>query len=362
MVYDRAVSELIVSLIPFSRRWKHLRLRLPSSSLEALASLRLDEVPLLETISVYRNRHPHLLPSEASWEQMQILKAPHLCRASFYELGIDPVLFPLHWNGLTELQLSNGFDAHLPVGNLMQILRQCPKLTIGVFSLTTPLPGTPAPSLDPIVLPHLQVLRVHSRFSIPLQPLIHHLVAPRLREIIVYTRTADKPLLRVPFNSLIQSCASTIETIGFSTWSLPQESTLESLCVATSLTHLKLTDHSPQKMIDDEFLGHLTPTQANMLNCLCHKLEVLELRECGAFSDEALLTLIQGRTRFEHQGIAKLKRIEVVFCREIEMDIIPQIQLLLDAGLEISLQYISPGPDTQDSPESGIYMRAPTMD
>jgi hypothetical protein len=70
------------------------------------------------------------------------------------------------------------------------------------------------------------------------------------------------------------------------------------------------------------------------------------IHHCRILSDDALRRFIISR-------IPALKRVEVNFARERQVDILPALQSLVDDGLKLSITHISP-PPLQFSPWQGL--------
>jgi hypothetical protein len=78
----------------------------------------------------------------------------------------------------------------------------------------------------------------------------------------------------------------------------------------------------------------------------CPALQELEISHCRNVSDEALLHFIISR-------IPKLKRVDVKFDRERQIDILPGLESFVDDGLKVSITHIPPPPQ-QFSPWQGL--------
>jgi hypothetical protein len=99
-----------------------------------------------------------------------------------------------------------------------------------------------------------------------------------------------------------------------------------------------------EETLDDDILGALSMSPDHP--SLCPALQELEISNCWNVSDEALLHFIISR-------IPKLKRVDVKFDRERQIDILPGLQSLVDDGLKVSITHISP-PPPRFSPWQGL--------
>jgi hypothetical protein len=78
----------------------------------------------------------------------------------------------------------------------------------------------------------------------------------------------------------------------------------------------------------------------------CLALQELVILNCRSVSDEALLHFITSR-------VPTLRRVNITFDREREVDILPSLQSSVEAGLQIDITYISVAPP-QFSPWQGL--------
>lgn len=338
-----AMSILVESLVSFSRRWRHIDFHSPPATLRAVAALRLDDVPLLETLKLHFDTRPLPLDGFNSGNH-PILRAPRLLSVSLYNVPTKWRELSINWSRLTEICLDGAFSLRLNVEEALNTLDRLPKLTTCILHLKpTNVHDATMPRVTPVVLPSLQTLRLADCHNLDFRLFFDNIVAPMLRELqIGAVCNRQVRLEHVPFLSLLQSPSSVIDTIGLSTESLREEAVWETLTLAPSLIRLKLQDpENDRSMVNDKFLSRLTPTESDNLeiNCLGRNLEVLELKQSKNLSDEALLNMIQERARFAHRGIARFRRVDVNFRREMEMDILPALRPLCDAGLAISLHY-----------------------
>lgn len=361
---NRDATLLVKCLIPFSRRWNQIDLRLPQSAFEAIATILPEEIPLLESISIQSSL---VVRSSVTRGKMRILQGPLLRSVSFRHFLADPRMLVVNWYQLTDLHLEAGdpwaSELRISTRTALDILALCPKLVSCILLVHScwPDPFTPPPV--PIILPDLQTIQVLETYEVHLHEFFDHIIAPRLCDIdIPGTKSPSQLHFHVPFISFLQSHPHDIRTLRLGTASLSPEALVECLRITPSLTHLVLNADNRQEWgnhqnpLNDGLLSCLTPTQDNQLDYLCPNLQHLEISH-GHISDKALLTLIQERAKFEHKGTAKLGRVDATVFRELKIDLLAELQPLRDAGLTISLHYRSSVRRTAfDSPWHGLQV------
>jgi hypothetical protein len=96
---------------------------------------------------------------------------------------------------------------------------------------------------------------------------------------------------------------------------------------------------------EGQFIPLLTP-HAESVTVICPRLQRITLMQISALSDAALLEFILAR-----KGLV---RIDVLFRREMQLDIAPSIQHLLTAGLSLSVEYKPLPPINPYSPSEAI--------
>ncbi|KAF8201150.1 hypothetical protein K438DRAFT_1821476 [Mycena galopus ATCC 62051] len=310
----RNTESFIKALIPFSSRWRNIRLAVQSFTLEPLTRLTEndDQVPFM--------------PKPGG-----VLHGPSLTRFSLFSGRNDNCLdLPLQWNQLTSLILfpssslssSSSWDAgHLQTPQVvLDILSTCPKLQICMFLVHDSVDGFVAD--DIVECPSLRSVDILCLGGQPLHTaqLIGFSLAafPLLNSIVIDTETFTQ--------------ASLMDFVS----ALPP--TIRSLRITEPTDPWQLASSAP--VLDDEVLVTLAAH--------CPALRELIIFNCRHVTDDALL-------RFIISGIPTLRRVQIKFERERQVDIRPSIQPFVDNGLECNAMYMSPPPPPpRSSPWEGL--------
>ncbi|KAF8201143.1 hypothetical protein K438DRAFT_1821456 [Mycena galopus ATCC 62051] len=326
-------DSFIKALIPFSSRWRNIRLAVQSFALEALSRLTENDVPLLQDLEIslhYQDQTP-FVPQPGG-----VLHGPSLTRFSFSGHNDNCLDLPLRWNQLTSLSvLFPAWDmGHLQTPQVaLDILSKCPKLQICIFA---------CPSLHSVDLLCLGEKPLHT-----VQCLLKHLSMANLQEfkirggkdlLIPSTVSTEDPLM-LSLTAFPRLNSISINTETFSRQSLMYfvsalPPTIQSLHITEPVDPWQLRS---EPVLDDEVLVTLAAH--------CPALRELTILNCHHATDDALL-------RFIIAGTPALRRIQVEFEREREVDICPSIQLFVDNGLECNTMYRSPFPPSPPPPPS----------
>ncbi|KAF8208294.1 hypothetical protein K438DRAFT_1813765 [Mycena galopus ATCC 62051] len=346
-------------LVPFASRWQNIRLMIPPLALERLSSLTENDVPLLKYLKlVQRPEHPN---SDTKWilSPFGILRGPNLSRFSLLGGHNNPLDLPLRWNQLAALSLLGPAWRLVHAQTcivILDILSRCPKLqtckllvqgppegelphsivecpclhTVELLCVGTPL-LTSGSLLTRLSLPHLRDFRLSGLGELPsVSPgdsLVSSLAAAALLErVSIHSNTFSKP-------SLIRFLRG-----------LPTIRRLD-VTEPVDLWHPSLTETT----LDDDVLAALTassdpddPTHSHL-----PALEELAIYSCRKVSDEALLRFILSRA-------ATLRRVDIQFDRERQVDILPDLAPFVKGGGKVSITYI-----TLTAPQFSPWMGLP---
>ncbi|KAF7374481.1 hypothetical protein MSAN_00332400 [Mycena sanguinolenta] len=146
---------LLLQLLPFSRRLRHVTLTGDATFLQSFLRLGSENLPLLQTLRT------NLRYSIA--DSLSAFRIPTL-RDIALGMDTEPHSLPLPWSQLTSLRLACGriHTDHsrmggLHIGGAFDILRRCPNLVHCALKLTEVLPDAELDTSS-IVLPYLKTL------------------------------------------------------------------------------------------------------------------------------------------------------------------------------------------------------------
>ncbi|KAJ6585447.1 hypothetical protein B0H19DRAFT_1109701 [Mycena capillaripes] len=334
-------SPLFDAILSFSARWKNISF----SGQNGIRLLRSD-VPLLQTIEML---HYPVGDEPVGVETHDFFNGVGVRKISI-GTNMDPIQLPLPWHQLTTLSLERFNDPNnlsltrqwsLSSSTALKILARCHSLRECALCLSTGAHETvdvPA-SVELPLLVSLNISVAHGAMSALQQhnPL-DRLVSPQLSLFALkgYSRNS----VGFPFPTLI-STATKMKSVEVNTMLFTAETFATFLRqLPASLQRLLLRQNvvgpSAPAFVDNEFLRLLAATSESANGpFLFPELETIELAHAAKFSDEELLCFIRARME-----IHPLRRIGVDFYRDMEVDILPQLQSFIDGfGLDVSLKY-----------------------
>ncbi|KAF8200048.1 hypothetical protein K438DRAFT_1823111 [Mycena galopus ATCC 62051] len=334
------------TLISFASRWQNVSFAI--SPLEAQSLLRLteDDVPLLKSLEINERPGgpgPHY---DAQWNisQGSILHAPTLSRFSLHGGHVHSSSLPLRWSNLTALTLLNsGGDQTCQV--ILDILSRCSQLQSCMVLVREPPDGYLQDSI--MECPFLHTLHISSS-PLPLQTsgrLLSRLSVPELQDFQLRGEaqahdTSDVDNLASALAASTRLEFVNIDSAIFSTPCLMEF--LRRLPPTIQHLHILKEPWSPPYLyavVDDSIFQELEASPH-----LLPALNELVITECRGVSDEVLLRFIVSR-------MPTLRRVDMNFEREMQVDILPSLQSFLEAGAQISVTYF---PSTQFSPWRGL--------
>ncbi|KAF7357954.1 hypothetical protein MVEN_00842000 [Mycena venus] len=343
------------ALIQFAPRWQNLNLVTQQSALKTLSRVTENDVPLLQELTIIcltNTRRTDDAPWSLSQSMASVLHGPSLSAISISGSTAKASELPLRWSQLTALSFLGsawGTEHVQTCGVLLEILSWCPKLRTCSLLIDEP-PGDLTHSI--VECPFLHTLylfcvsaAVHTSGS-----LLNRLSLPNLREFTLHGQETVQDGDPSTTNSLTSALAASprLENIRIASESFTKSTLIDFLRgLSSTVRHLEIKE--PIHMVwrlepafDDHVLTALTT--------YCPALQELVLLSCHNVSDEALLCFIISRK-------PALKRIQVKFPRERQVDILPSIQSFAADGLESSITYkeISKPLNTpQSSPWHGL--------
>ncbi|KAJ6512792.1 hypothetical protein C8R45DRAFT_327316 [Mycena sanguinolenta] len=313
---------LILQLLPFSRRLRHLTFTGDAPFLRPILRLDSEDLPLLQTL---RTNFPYSIADSLDAFRIPTIRDIALC------MPAEPHLLPLPWSQLTKLRLEcdrvhtdHGRDGGLDIGGAFDVLRRSPNLIHCELKVNAVRENAKL-DISPIVLPHLQTLLLPVVSYHPFDKWGWCLIAPKLRYLQVgYQKVTAK---RLPPN---QGMRASIDPRYFALSGLH-----ELLQSFPMISHLELPStarpHDGYGSLLDSLLAFFGPTHE-----FCPMLSRLViLRPSHMLSDATVLAFVKARMAMA----TPLKHIRVQFIRPMELDLMPELQSFISDGLEVVLEY-----------------------
>ncbi|KAJ7785671.1 hypothetical protein B0H16DRAFT_1487623 [Mycena metata] len=331
------VNPFLEVVLSYVSRWQHfVVITLPG--LDSVYNLTEHDVPLLETLEIR--------PISLARTHQSSFGLLHGSKISSFDLtvsDINPLALPLRWENLTSLCLIN--QGRRPAGSLftsdeaLKILTRCTRLRTCQFRLVET--HTPPPLEDSILeLPHLSSLDITLLGGLMFSPgrLFSRLLLPELRSLRFTSGVQTSIPQNLSFPFLVVS--PKLEQLALELQLFGKESLLHLLSVLPpSIQRLLLLGNIVSTdPFDDAALASLTPSPDNPA-VSCPLLQELQVSSCQALSDHAVLRFVKARMAAHP---ATLRRVAILFRREQQSDIRPEIQPFVDSGIDISIQYPPP--------------------
>ncbi|KAJ7457849.1 hypothetical protein FB451DRAFT_589516 [Mycena latifolia] len=342
-VHDR----LAKAIVPFSSRWEHITFVTSSPALATFSHFTAADVPMLKSIAV-RLYDPHTVDAanKIQWSSWGLFQAPDVSSVGISLNSYNPLELPLRWSRLTNLSLSQGWG---PGGRSVtskiarQVLARCPELQVCKLIVYDGRTDSVSPTSEPdLELPFLHTLSLQcGDIGFALCQLFDSLSLPLLRHFKLrgYCRV-DSDISFAPFLAA---------TPRFQTLDINVEAfTRSSLAVffrglPPTVQKLQLVDIStdwatPSELdvLSDDILTLLTDSSAPC----CPGLQELRIDDCQFFSDKELLRFILAR--MTDGGNRTLTRVQVRFQRQVQLDILSELQPFIETGLHVELDYLPP--------------------
>ncbi|KAJ6490235.1 hypothetical protein C8R47DRAFT_1123877 [Mycena vitilis] len=360
----RESSLYLQALISFASRWRDIKISTQAGPvlMETLSTLTARDVPMLQDLTI-RDRLDPMDPDQSSrkcWASVGMLGGLALTRFSLSTRTLGLTELPVRWSQLASLSLKdaswNSPDP-LTTGRALHILSRCPVLTSCRMAVYDNDESMENPVTGPIVeCPHLGAMDLScaSNAASTFPRMFRRLVVPGLRKFVFrgYSNPETHSSLSISF---FLATVTRLETLDISTDTFSKASLTELLRGLPTIRRLQVqhTWASPGRELafEDDILDLLTPPHDHPSPC-CPALQELIMRQCSAVSDAALLRLINAR--MTAASCSPLKRVDVEFCRERQVDILPDLRQFQDTGFHISLQYLSVNSSELFSPWIGL--------
>ncbi|KAJ7140792.1 hypothetical protein C8R44DRAFT_761894 [Mycena epipterygia] len=353
----------IQALIPFAPRWQHIHFTVPCESvLEPLLHLAATDVPMLQSVAFYPSR---LLHRPLEWGRFGMLSASRISNFSIPASSFRPIELPLRWNQLTVLSITSspsniGSSSETILNTISKcpLLRSC-KLVVQDGATTAVWPDRPT-----VECPFLHTLNlvcpglVASTFSL----LLPRLSLPELRDFTLSggLRSPNGVIDDSPALATFLAASTQLEFLQIGTDSFSKSSLLQAIRgLPPTMQHLRLIDirirQASISSLDDDVLEALTPSPGPA-GFSCPALQSLVIQSGVLISPAAVQRFITARMSVEPR--TPLKRVNIHFARDTDLDILPSMQPFIEAGLEVTIQHPPPRP-SPFSPWAGLVGDAP---
>lgn len=349
-------------LIPFAHRWKNINLSVLWSALQTMANLTEKDVPMLTKLEISQRPEPD--PPAIPWPSLAMFRAPTLRDFTFAGHDSNILDFPITWANLTSLSLMGHGWGVLTCKIALDVLSRCSQMQTCRLLLSEDNFG--APSLIPassgsgsgsdsgkgsiLELPHLHTVHLTS-LGLPLGVgnLLSRLSLPVLRELELRGHSnigVDDPTFVTHLVAFL-AASSRFEALRTDTQMFTKPSLIALFRgLPATTTRLRLTDRAHpwgppgvNAVLDDDAIEVLTPSPERD-GVVCPKLRELHITRCLCPSDAALLRFLTARMALRE---SVLRRVEIQFTRQMQVDITPDIQPFLDAGvLDVVTTYHHP--------------------
>ncbi|KAK7001341.1 hypothetical protein R3P38DRAFT_3048605 [Favolaschia claudopus] len=340
------VTAILQVLIPFAYRWQNISVRASLAALECLSSISEQDVPMLTRLHIQRAPSS---PDSAQWPALQFLSGPRIAHFSLSGRHGNIPSLPVRWSQLRSLSIrSNGRSVTNEAA--MQVLSLCPRLEACELTISNRIPRPLTGTI--LELPHLRSLTLdsqgpHSLYAV--DGLFSRLSLPGLLHLVVLglglKTNGAAPLLAT--SPCLQSLEMNPDVFN--------KQTFIGILNALPLTVQRIKFFGGQGLreaeftMDDDILAKLTPST-------CPSLQELHINDSNSISDQALLEFIVAMMSVSSPT---LRLVDVYFVRPKQVDIHRQIQLLLDAGLRVELDYES---DDYELPGASPWKNLPDED
>ncbi|KAJ6537312.1 hypothetical protein DFH09DRAFT_1178439 [Mycena vulgaris] len=325
-------GRFLQALIQFAPRWQHVSFSVPSSALDALRPLTESDVPVLESIRLSPRQLPGLL--QFDWGRSGMFAGARISSFSIWGSNFRMAELPLRWHLLTSLSIlgplhfNHLVDAVSPLMTseaALQIISRCLALRSCALRLVD------EPSVE-LRTPH---------------PIVEHRFMETLQLVCMGTDVGST-LERQPQGSdtltpLLRFLASStyLETVDIDTATFSKSFLLEILdSLPPTVLYLRLDDnqHSDGGWGWDQ-PTHYSGLDDHVLHTLataphCPALQTLHIQSSSTISDAGLLQFITAR-----MAVFPLQRVQVEFSRPLQRDIMPDLQPIIDGGLEVQITY-----------------------
>jgi hypothetical protein len=296
------------------------------------------------------NQRTEAVTPNIEWDSFGLFRTPTLNNFALAGAEVRILDFPMQWGNLTSLAIMGHGWGVFTCGMALEVLSKCPqvrvcRLLVNENPSATVTDGSGISTV--LELPHLHSFYLTS-IGLPLDnigSILRRLSVPALRHFDLRGRSniGDQHPTFVSSFVAFLGTSQRCESLRIDTQLFNKQSLIELLRgLPPTLKQLRITDrrHSwvidgMKGVLDDDALAVLTPSPPEP-PISCPVLEELHITHCTSPSDAALLRFIT--TRMAVQPVT-LKRVEIQFSREMDVDIQADIEPFVDAGLRVSTRY-----------------------
>ncbi|KAJ7689577.1 hypothetical protein B0H17DRAFT_1066199 [Mycena rosella] len=334
-------THLIQALLPFAPRWEHITFSTFYSVLESMSHLVEADVPMLKSIGIMQATPGLAVP----WESLGFLRAPAIHSFSIAGSSFRPLELPLSWERLTDLSILEGWGSanrSLTSEMSLHLLASCPQLRICRLIVHTG-PEISTTHREPVLelsFLHTLDLQCVGPLSTTFCQIFPRLLFPQLRHLKLRGNIKSVYVPETVYPGSVFRAAPRVQTIDINLQSFSKASLAHFLRgLPPTLRELNIGDtqspggfHGFEKLLDDEILELLIPSPACPAPGFPN-LQVLEIKHGCVFSDAAVLRFIKLRM---------LKRVTIAFERDMQLDILAELEPLVQNGLHLELTYHPP--------------------
>ncbi|KAJ6573529.1 hypothetical protein DFH09DRAFT_1152042 [Mycena vulgaris] len=286
---------------------------------------------MLKSISIHAIHEPAGDPIGAG--SLGFLRASDIHSFSITGSGFRLLDSPLRWDHLTVLSVLSARTSQ----TFRQAFSRCPQLRICRLLVRDTFGNDYEVAGPTLELPFLHTLDINylNNPSTTIHKLFTRLSLPQLRYFKLRGRARDQQDISY---SPFLSAAPSIELLDLNTESFSKASLAEFLLgLPPTVREIKITTliaphRGPSGILQDDILELLIPSPELPVPCF-PRLETLEIHRGCHFSDDAIARLVKSRT---------LKRLVLYLARELQGDIRPDLQPLMQRGLYLELVYHPP--------------------
>ncbi|THV07968.1 hypothetical protein K435DRAFT_833261 [Dendrothele bispora CBS 962.96] len=289
------VEQILACILPHSKRWKHLKFRMPFSWLvtEATVELSSQDLPLLETVLMDDGYPPFLIG------------APSLRQLSLEITAMQTVtLVPCgEWGKIQVLKL---FWRHFELNDLFKILSQSTSLRACMVQLLFPSAVDTPLRMETIVMPHLEKLCLTANSGNNLRRILDQLSMSSLQQLYIREHSSLVELntsLISSFQGFFQRSMCTIlklEIMIARSSSLSLNELANFFRSLSTLQELIIVENMHDDPFMDEHLLQAFTVTSPLIDVLCPRLSKIRFSDRFSFTEQTLLEFVKARSSPYH--------------------------------------------------------------